>query len=98
MARIRLITLAVLAVFCVGEVASATAFADEGLEFVNKEGAGHALKKNKFTSSGGAASLFGQLTINCTSSTDTGVITSTTGGEATVTFKGCTALANPCTT
>jgi len=98
MTRIRLITLAVLAIFCVGVVASATAFADEGLEFVNKEGAGHALKKNKFSSTGGAASLFGGITINCTSSTNAGVITSTTGGEVTVTFKGCTALTAPCTT
>jgi len=90
MARIKLITLAVLAVFCVGVVASATAFADEGLEFVNKNGAGNKLVKNKFSSTGGEAHLFSKDGIVvCLKSTDHGVITSTTGGEATILFKEC---------
>jgi len=95
MARIRLIVLAVLAVFCLGVVASA-ASADEGLEFVNS--AKKALVKNHFTSVAKAATLetVGGATTKCESSTDHGVITSTTGGEVTVLFKGCTASGLSC--
>lgn len=72
----------------VGAFASA-AGADEGLEFVNKEGAGHKLIKNKFTSTSGEIVIetASGTTTKCKSSTDHGVLTSTTGGELTILFK-----------
>jgi hypothetical protein len=97
MARIRLISCAVLALFCLGVMAS-TAFGDEGLEFVNKEGSGHKLVKNKFSSTSGEAVLEGAggATTKCKISTDHGVITSTTGGEVTVLFKECSSAGHSC--
>jgi hypothetical protein len=96
MLRIRLLTLAILAVFCLGVVASAAASASEG-EFVNK--AEKTLEKNKFTSSGGKAVLetVSGTKTECTSETDHGIVTSKTGGEVTILFKGCTTLGLPCT-
>src|ERR1700689_550586 len=88
MARIRLITLAVLAVFCMSAVAAAAASSSEG-ELVNK--AGTALVKNKFTSSGAKTTLetIAGTKIVCESNTDHGIWTSTTGGEDTILFKEC---------
>jgi hypothetical protein len=90
MGKLRLIVLAMLAVFCVGAVAAAAASASEG-EFVNSKS--EALKKNKFTSTSGVATLetVSGATIVCQTDTNHGIITSKTGGEVTVLFKTCTA-------
>jgi hypothetical protein len=95
MARIRLILLAVLAVFAVGAVASATASASKG-EFVNKEG--KALVKNVFTATSGETKLqtVGGTSVTCTKDLVLGVLTSATGGEATVHFTSCSSSALPC--
>jgi len=91
MARIRLITMAVLAVFCMSAVAAAVASASEG-ELVNA--AGNALVKNKYTSTGGVTKLETEAgtEITCKSNTDHGIWTSKTGGEDTILFKECTTL------
>jgi len=91
MARIRLITMAVLAVFCMSAVAAAAASASEG-ELVNKEG--NALVKNKYASTGGVTRLVtaAGTEIVCKSNTDHGIWTSKTGGEDTILFKECTTL------
>jgi len=95
MARIRLIVLAVLAVFCVGVVAAATASASEG-ELVNAKG--EALIKNKIVGTSGTTRLetLAGTSIICTSNIARGIITSKTGGELTVLFKGCTSGALSC--
>jgi len=91
MARIRLITMAVLAVFCMSAVAAAAASASEG-ELVNA--AGNALVKNKFASTGLVTRLVtaAGTEIVCKSNTDHGIWTSKTGGEDTILFKECTTL------
>jgi len=95
MARIRLIVLAVLAVFCMSAVAAAAASASEG-ELVNKEG--NALAKNKFTVTSGVGTLetASGTKITCKTDTGHGIITSKTGGELTVLFKGCTSSSLSC--
>jgi hypothetical protein len=89
MARIRLIGLAVLAVFCMSAVGAAAASASEG-ELVNKEG--NALVKNKFTVTSGQGTLetAAGTKIICKKDTGHGIVTSKTGGELTVLFSGCT--------
>lgn len=86
--------MAVLAVFCISAVAAAAASASEG-ELVSTS-TKKALTKNKFTGTSAETELRGATTIKCKADKATGVITSATGGEMTVTFTGCTALSLPC--
>jgi hypothetical protein len=96
MARIRLIVLAILAVFAVGAVASASASAASKGEFVNKEG--KPLVKNIFTATSGETKLetVNGSKVTCTKDLVLGVLTSATGGEATVHFTGCSTLGLSC--
>src|ERR1700689_575335 len=97
MGKLRLIVMAMLAVFCVGAVAAAAASASEG-EFVNSKE--ETFKKNKFTSTSGVATLetVSGTAVNCKTDTNHGIITSKTGGEVTVLFKGCEIKGiGPCT-
>jgi len=99
MARIRLIVLAVLAVVCVRAEASSSALARSAKgEFVNKKS--EAFVKQAFTATSGETKLetTGGTKITCTSDLALGVNTSTTGGEQTVHFKGCTSSTLPCST
>jgi hypothetical protein len=95
MAHIKPIILAILTTLCINTTATATAAASEG-EFVNSKS--EALIKNKFTSSGGEIVLetASGATTKCTSVTDHGIMTSKTGGELTVLFKGCTSSGLSC--
>src|ERR1700689_547806 len=95
MVRIRLIVMAVLAVFCMSAVAAAAASASEG-EFVNSKE--EILKKNKYTSTGGTTTLetAAGTKITCTSNTDHGIWPSRAGGEGTILFQGCTASGLSC--
>ena len=95
MVRIRLIALAVLAVFCVSAVAAATASASKG-EFVNEKE--KPLEKNNFTATSGETKLetTSGTKVKCLSDIVLGVLTSATGGEATVHFKTCESSGHSC--
>lgn len=86
MTRIRIIGLALVAVFAISAVASASALAAP--EFKGEGGA--EVKGTTFTSTSGAGKMEGTETIKCTASTSAGEITSaTTVGKVVVTFTGC---------
>jgi hypothetical protein len=90
MKRVRLLGLALMAVFALGVAAAATASAAPGILFLEKESA-----PVEFTGTSGAGELKTPAgTIKCTANTDSGTI-GTTGethpnlGTATITFTGC---------
>jgi hypothetical protein len=91
MTRIRIIGLALVAVFAISAVASASALAAP--EF---KGSG-SVAGTTFTSTGGAGKMEGTETIKCTGSTSSGEITSaTTVGKVVVIFTGCENKSKKC--
>jgi hypothetical protein len=87
MKRIRIIGLALVAMFAMSAVASATASAALP-ELVNSSGV--ELVKKNFTIKSGAGKLESTLgTVECSSDTGSGKVTGLKTDEATVTFKGC---------
>jgi len=91
--------MAVLAVFCISAVASATALAAPKGEIVNKSGV--APVKNKFTGSSTKAGKLETVAgskIECTETKTSGTIESKTSGKATFTFTGCQTGGSKCKT
>lgn len=89
MSRIKLVALAVVAALCIGAVATATAMAAEA-ELLNSEG--NALVKNKFSATSGETKIetAGGTSIKCKADTVHGVVSSSTSGEVTILYTGCT--------
>jgi hypothetical protein len=90
MTRIRITMMALLAVFCLGAIAAATASA-AAPELINSKGEEF---KGKFTGEGGSGTLetVGGNEIKCSKTSATGEVTKAKGGETTITFTGCEAL------
>ena len=96
MARTKLIALVVVAALSITATVTAAASAASKGEFVNSSGT--RLVKNQFTATSGETKLetVGGTKLTCKAALALGIDTSTTGGEGTTHFTGCTASGLAC--
>jgi hypothetical protein len=99
MTRIRVVVMAMMAVFAVGAVASASASAKEGFfkDGTAEPATGHKFK-GKLLSATAVLQAKGHSAVTCTGATGTGEVLSVSTAEGTITFTGCEGFGKKCKT